>query len=87
MSKKGKKIKKAAKSEQPFSSEVRKVSRKLNNLTELLAILKQKEKTKPVSTEAFKESNYSLPATLGVTEAYRKKLDSRSTPLKWGSFL
>lgn len=75
MSKKGKKIKKAAKSEQPFSSEVRKASRKLNNLTELLAILKQKEKTKTVSTEAFKESNYSLPATLGVTEAYRKELD------------
>ena len=75
MSKKGKKIKKAAKSEQPFSSEVRKASRKLNNLTDLLALLKSKEKTKPVSTEAFKESNYSLPATLGVTEAYRKKLD------------
>ena len=67
MSKKGKKIKKAAKSEQPFSSEVRKVGRKLNNLTDLLALLKSKEKTKPVSTEAFKESNYSLPATLGVT--------------------
>lgn len=75
MSKKGKKIKKAAQSEQPFLSEARKASRKLNNLTELLAILKQKEKTKTVSSEAFKESNYSLPATLGVTEEYRKKLD------------
>ncbi len=74
MSKKSKKLKKAAPAAEPMSG-VRKVSRKLNNLTELLAILKQKEKTKTVSTEAFKESNYSLPATLGVTEAYRKELD------------
>lgn len=74
MSKKSKKLKKAAPTAEPMS-EVRKASRKLNNLTDLLALLKSKEKTKPVSTEAFKESNYSLPATLGVTEAYRKKLD------------
>lgn len=74
MSKKSKKLKKAAPTAEPMS-EVRKASRKLNNLTELLAILKQKEKTKTVSSEAFKESNYSLPATLGVTEEYRKKLD------------
>lgn len=74
MSKKSKKLKKAAPAAEPMSG-ARKVSRKLNNLTELLAILKQKEKTKTVSTEAFKESNYSLPATLGVTEAYRKELD------------
>lgn len=74
MSKKSKKLKKAAPAAEPMSG-VRKVSRKLNNLTELLAILKQKEKTKTVSTQAFKESNYCLPATLGVTDAYRKKLD------------
>lgn len=74
MSKKSKKLKKAAPTAEPMS-EVRKASRKLNNLTELLAILKQKEKTKTVSSEAFKESNYSLPATLGVTEEYRKRLD------------
>lgn len=74
MSKKTKKLKKAAPTAEPMS-EVRKASRKLNNLTELLAILKQKEKTKTVSTREFKESNYSLPATLGVTEEYRKKLD------------
>lgn len=74
MSKKSKKLKKSAPTAGPMS-EVRKASRKLNNLTELLAILKQKEKTKTVSTREFKESNYSLPATLGVTEEYRKKLD------------
>lgn len=74
MSKKSKKLKKAAPTAEPMS-EVRKTSRKLNNLTELLAILKKKEKTKTVSTQAFKESNYCLPATLGVTDAYRKKLD------------
>ena len=74
MSKKSKKQKKTVQPEQTLS-EARKASRKLTNITELLAILKKREKAKTVSTQAFKESNYCLPATLGVTDAYRKKLD------------